>query len=1074
MKKSKKTLSFLLAASLALISVCTPVSADLEAVEDAGASEIQEVYDDAVSVILSGEELAGASVSEAQTNVINSITAVGRYSNWDGVTNAAQFKGADGYLYFAVDGSGSVTVYKTNGTSVVGTVTLTKQHPTFGTVICDSSGNFYLVTGETNSGSDTTTETVFISKYDKYGNHIKTVGDNGDSSLAYYYNSTYYTKIPFDGGNCDAAISCNILAVNYAREMYSGHQSNSIFAVNINDMSQVSLGSWYESHSFAQRAVALSSGFVFASEGDCYDRAYTLYTVKTSGDKLASSGEYGVFHFWVAQGNANNMSVINNNYAHMGGLAALSDSRVAFAAASARSMDSAASSEREDIFIQIFDPSKNLTTAAAYYTTGTRSGLTGREGTTSATNYGVKWLTSFASGERADNVQIAATDDNRFVVLYEYYSSSSFKGVYYMVLDQNGNIKTGPSRFSETARLDPCESPIFSNGRVSWIGNKYGDSSKYIYLYLLDPDADYSSVKKDFSVSSVADQTYTGLAIAPAVTVTDGTKTLTSGTDYTLSYSNNTNVGTATITITGIGDYAGTKTLNFRINAKSVSGFTLSSIAAQTYTGSALTPSLTVKDGTKTLTNGTDYSLSYSNNTNAGTATVTLTGKGNYTGTRSTTFTISAKAVSALTVSSIADQTYTDSAITPAVTVKDGTKTLTKGTDYTLSYSNNTNVGTATVTITGKGNYTGTKKVTFAITEKITPPTLAAIGGEKSVTLKWTKVTGATKYGIYKYANGKYTKISTEVTGTSYVVTGLDDDTEYTFFVQAYTTKWIQGGNESYATARTDAGAVYPTVTAKGGDKSVTLTWTAVPGATKYGVYKYANGKYTKVSTEVTGTSYTVTGLAEDTEYTFFVQAYKEKWLAGGDESYATAKTNAGITYTTVTAKGGDKSVTLTWTKVNGATKYGVYRYANGKYTKVNLEVTGTSYTVTGLAEDTEYTFFVQAYKNSKWYAGTNDSYATAKTNAGITYPILTATGGSKSVTLSWTAVKGATKYGVYRYDAATNKYTKIDLGVTGTSYTVTGLAAKTQYTFFVQAYTTKWLAGADESYATAETILLS
>ena len=120
----------------------------------------------------------------------------------------------------------------------------------------------------------------------------------------------------------------------------------------------------------------------------------------------------------------------------------------------------------------------------------------------------------------------------------------------------------------------------------------------------------------------------------------DGSTTLTSGTHYTVSYSNNTNAGTATVTITGKGNYTGTKTANFTINAKSASNLTISAISAVTYNGSAQTPTVTVKDGTTTLTSGTHYTVAYSNNTNAGTATVTITGKGNYTSTKTANFTI--------------------------------------------------------------------------------------------------------------------------------------------------------------------------------------------------------------------------------------------------------------------------------------------------------------------------------------------------------------------------------------------------------------------------------------------------
>ena len=181
------------------------------------------------------------------------------------------------------------------------------------------------------------------------------------------------------------------------------------------------------------------------------------------------------------------------------------------------------------------------------------------------------------------------------------------------------------------------------------------------------------------------------------------------------------------------GEYNGTKTTKTNVVAvgayKNISEATVSSIGNQTYTGSAITPSITVKDGTKTLVNGTDYSVSYSNNVNVGTATVTITGKGKYSGTKNVTFTIISKSISGATVSSIGNQTYTGSAITPAITVKDGTKTLVNGTDYSVSYSNNVNAGTATVTITGKGKYSGTKRVTFTIVKTETPkPNTPAVG----------------------------------------------------------------------------------------------------------------------------------------------------------------------------------------------------------------------------------------------------------------------------------------------------------------------------------------------------------
>ena len=217
---------------------------------------------------------------------------------------------------------------------------------------------------------------------------------------------------------------------------------------------------------------------------------------------------------------------------------------------------------------------------------------------------------------------------------------------------------------------------------------------------------------------AVSDVIYNGLEQTPLVVRNAEGTILTPGTDYAVSYEDNTDVGTATATITGVGDsYYGTVTQTFAISPASISSATISSIAAQTYTGSALTPSPTLTFNSKTLTPGTDYTLSYSNNTDAGTATVTVTGKGNFSdsSTASATFVIGPAALSGAGISSIATQTYTGSALTPAPMVSFGGKTLISGTDYTVAYGNNTYPGTATVTVAGKRNFTGAKAATFAI-----------------------------------------------------------------------------------------------------------------------------------------------------------------------------------------------------------------------------------------------------------------------------------------------------------------------------------------------------------------------
>ncbi len=215
---------------------------------------------------------------------------------------------------------------------------------------------------------------------------------------------------------------------------------------------------------------------------------------------------------------------------------------------------------------------------------------------------------------------------------------------------------------------------------------------------------------------------YTGSAIEPAATVkakADGkTVTLKKGTDYTVTYENNTEIGTATVTVEGKGKYKGILTKDFNIVRAKITSVTLSKSNAA-YNGKAWEPAVTVKRNDILLTADTDYTVTYKNNVNAGTATVTVKGKGNYTGTISKTFTIKPIKILKVTLSSTS-LPYTGKARTPVPTVN--TKiagqlvTLTRNTDYTVAYENNVGIGKGTVTVTAKGNYTGTITRTFTIT----------------------------------------------------------------------------------------------------------------------------------------------------------------------------------------------------------------------------------------------------------------------------------------------------------------------------------------------------------------------
>lgn len=221
---------------------------------------------------------------------------------------------------------------------------------------------------------------------------------------------------------------------------------------------------------------------------------------------------------------------------------------------------------------------------------------------------------------------------------------------------------------------------------------------------------------------SVAPAYYTGSEVTPEVTVTHSGKTLVKDRDFTVTYHNNIEpssyYNSLWVGIDGIGNYQGYVTKSFTINRADISSCTVTlSDESLTYTGSSLRPTATVKSGDKELTLNQDYYVSYRNNWDAGTASAILTGTGNYTGSVTKDFTIKPLDISRYSAS-LSQYSYTSDGTEkcPDVTVTYGDKTLAAGTDFTVSYKDNVKEGTATVTITGAGNYTGIINTTFTIT----------------------------------------------------------------------------------------------------------------------------------------------------------------------------------------------------------------------------------------------------------------------------------------------------------------------------------------------------------------------
>ena len=327
-----------------------------------------------------------------------------------------------------------------------------------------------------------------------------------------------------------------------------------------------------------------------------------------------------------------------------------------------------------------------------------------------------------------------------------------------------------------------------------------------------------------------------------------------------------------------------------------------------------------------------------------------------------------ATSLSKATVTYEVYQTYTGKAIKPSVTVKIGSKKLTTK-SYTVSYSDNKNVGKGYITIKGKGSYTGTIKKGFYIQPKAVS-SLKATAYSTKIKLSWSKATGAKGYQVYQYENGSWKKLPS-VSGTSCTITDLDSVTTYKFRVRPYAkvgSKTIFG---EYKTVSKSTTIGKPTIVefSEITESSATLKWNKVAGATSYNVY------YTNVSTGFSTTAtttedtITLTNLGKATNYKVKIRALNSgKKITGNysDEfAFSTSPAPVKITKAELTD---EAYMNLSWTASAGADCYAVYYSkieADGTSTefKETGTTTSTSATVKGLKPGATYIFKVAAYK---------------------------------------------------------------------------------------------------------------
>lgn len=253
------------------------------------------------------------------------------------------------------------------------------------------------------------------------------------------------------------------------------------------------------------------------------------------------------------------------------------------------------------------------------------------------------------------------------------------------------------------------------------------------------------------------------------------------------------------------------------------------------YYGGALTPALTVKYNGERLEKNVDYTVTYSNNVNVGTAIAEIKGIGEYSGTFIKEYPIVPVGDATKINVSTASVVYDGNKKTPVPTVTFRKNTLKKDVDYTITYSKNIDVGYGSMTLTGKGNYSFVKNASFKIVPK-------AVTGLKfspqtnSITLKWNKQDNISGYQIVEwnydtkaYKSVKYVSADT----TSYTIKGLSPSCLHKYNIRAY----MKIGNETFygvytsdLLTRTRSASTNMTV-AYMGRNGIVAKWNTVRGA---------------------------------------------------------------------------------------------------------------------------------------------------------------------------------------------------------------------------------------------------
>lgn len=399
-----------------------------------------------------------------------------------------------------------------------------------------------------------------------------------------------------------------------------------------------------------------------------------------------------------------------------------------------------------------------------------------------------------------------------------------------------GSTSSGGSAYEQTFKVEISRSIVPASNMGLNLGETYSNPETLFpgETYQLEMHVRNTGTSYPIKIPTSASG-YTWTSTNPSVVSVDKNGLVTA---------KSSSGGTATITATSPSGYTWNRT--FKVKT-SIEQATIAKIPNQVYTGNPIKPTLNITYQGRKLVEGTDYTVSYPSSkeayTKVGEVTLTVRGNGDWSDYVYVTYKIVPLDISHATFSKIEDQTYTGSAIRPHFTLALNGKSLTSK-EYTTTYSNNVNPGTATVTVTGKGNYSGTVKTTFTIKNASTGENQSKPDDDKpsGETQKPAQQGSVTMWRLYNRWTGEhfYTSSTTErnnLTSVGWTLEGVGWKAPTTGErVYRLYNHFVKGGDHHYTMDEEEYDALW-----RLGWRQEGLAWRSADKSTGVPVYRQYN-----------------------------------------------------------------------------------------------------------------------------------------------------------------------------------------------------------------------------------------